>query len=109
MPTFGRDLLAVASTPLMNLSEELDELFGAIASTGNKDIYVEHINLSSYILERLRREMKNIDKNILKTFYQSQDRSYREKLNEIVMRLVRKYNLNLRLDSTIYHKELNKN
>ena len=89
--------------------KELDELFRAIPITGNKDIYVEHINLSSYILERLRREMKNIDKNILKTFYQSQDRSYREKLNEIVMRLVRKYNLNLRLDSTIYHKELNKN
>jgi len=86
--------------------KELDELFKAMAATGNKDIYVEHINLSNYILERLIREMKNEDKNILKTFYQSQDKSYREKLNKIIMELVRKYNLHLRLGGTIYHKEL---
>lgn len=89
--------------------EELDKLFSAIADTGNKDIYVEHINLSSYILERLIGEMKNLDKNILKTFYQSQDKSYREKLNEIVIELVKKYNLHLRLGGAIYHKGLNKN
>ena len=89
--------------------EKLDKLFSAIADTGNRDIYVEHINLSSYILERLIKEMKNVDKNILKTFYQSQGKSYREKLNKIVTELVRKYNLHLRLGDAIYHKELNSN
>jgi len=89
--------------------KELDDLFKAIASTGNKDIYVEHINLSSYILERLKREMKNIDKDILNTFYQSQDKSYREKLDKLVLNLVKKYRLNLRLGNIIFHKELNKN
>ena len=89
--------------------KELDDLFKAIASTGNKDIYVEHINLSSYILERLKREMKNINKDILNTFYQSQDKSYREKLDKLVLNLVKKYRLNLRLGNIIFHKELNKN
>lgn len=89
--------------------KELDDLFKAIADTGNRDIYVEHINLSSYILERLIKEMNDVDKDILKTFYQSQDKSYREKLNTLVMKLVKKYNLSLRLGGAIYHKELNKN
>ena len=88
--------------------QKLDELFGAIADTGNRDIYVEHINLSNYILERLIREMKNVDKNILKKFYKSKDKSYREKLNTMITKLVKKYNLHLRLGETIYHKELNK-
>src|SRR3989344_270784 len=83
--------------------KELDDLFKAIASTGNKDIYVEHINLRSYILERLKREMKNIDKDILNTFYQSQDKSYREKLDKLVLNLVKKYRLNLRLGNIIFH------
>lgn len=86
--------------------EELDKLFSAIADTGNKDIYVEHINLSNYILERLMKEMTTLDKNSLKTFYQSQDKSYREKLNKIIMESVRKYDLRLRLGDAIFHKEL---
>lgn len=86
--------------------KELDKLFKAIADTGNRNIYVEHINLSGYILERLTREMKNVDKNILNTFYQSQDKFYREKLNSLVLYLLRKYHLHLRLGSAIYHKEL---
>lgn len=85
--------------------KSLDNLFRAIAETGNKDVYVEHINLSRYILERLIKEMKNLDKEIIKKFYQSQNKSYREELNRIVFDLIKKYHLNLRLASPIYHKE----
>ncbi len=84
----------------------LDELFKAIANTGTKELYVEHINLSNYILERLKKELPDLDDAIMKTFYSSKDKSYREELNNIVLALVKKYNFKLRLGSTIYHKDL---
>src|SRR3989338_5149630 len=86
--------------------EELDSLFKAITKTGNKEIYVEHINLSKYILERLKKELKGLDISILKQFYYSKNKSYRDELDNIIMELVRKYKLKLRMGSTIYHDEL---
>ena len=49
--------------------KSLDKIFKAIADTGTKEIYVEHINLSKYILDRLRAEMPDLDKDILDKFY----------------------------------------
>lgn len=83
---------------------ELDKLFSALAKTGNKEIYVEHINLSNYILERLKKEMKSLDTNILKQFYSSQSKSYRNELDKIIMQFIKKHGFKLRLGSTIYHK-----
>ena len=84
---------------------KLDALFKAIYETGTKDLYVEHINLSKYIVDRLKAEMPALDKDVLDKFYLSQDQSYREELNKIVLGLVKKYNLRLRLGGAIYHKD----
>lgn len=84
---------------------KLDKLFKAIKDTGTCEIYVEHINLSKYILGRLQNEMKNLDRNILDKFYLSRDKSYREVLDKVVKRLTAKYNLTLRLGNAIYHKQ----
>ena len=86
--------------------QKLDALFKAIAETGTKELYVEHINLSTYILERLLKEMPDLDKTIVDTFYTSKDKSYREELNTQVQTLVKKYGFKLRLNEAIYHKEL---
>jgi DNA repair photolyase len=85
--------------------EKLEKLFKEISETGNKELFVEHINLSKYILERLERETKDLDKNVISKFYESKQKAYREKLDEIVAKLVKKYNLKLRSGSTIYHKD----
>lgn len=85
--------------------EVLDELFKQIADTGTKELYVEHINLSKYILDRLKREMPDLDKEIMDKFYSSKKSEYRDELNEIILSLVKKYNLKLRLGATIYHKD----
>lgn len=85
--------------------DKLDTLFEAIYKTGTKDLYVEHINLSPYIVGRLKAEMPDLNKDILAKFYLSQNKSYRNDLNRIVENLVKKYKLNLRLGGTIYHRD----
>ncbi len=86
--------------------EILDSLFEAVAKTGTTELYVEHINLSKYILDRFREEMPELDKSVLDKFYLSRDKDYRDELSKIVLELVKRYNLKLRLGSAIYHKEL---
>ncbi len=88
--------------------KSLETLFKEITSTGNKDIYVEHINLAHYILARLLKEMKNLDKATLTKFYQSKDQLYRKKLDVMILELVKKYHLHLRLSKPIYHRQKKK-
>ncbi len=88
--------------------EALDRLMGAIAASGTRDIFVEHLNLSSYIRNRLMEEMKGEEKAILEKFYSSQSKEYREELDVLVRRLLKKNGLRLILNQTIYHKEFQK-
>jgi len=85
--------------------ESLDKLLGAIAKTGTKELYIEHINLSKYILNRLKKEMPKLDKSILEKFYSSKNKEHRDELNTIILNLLDKYSLKLRLGSAIYHRE----
>ncbi|MEZ6255927.1 MAG: radical SAM protein [Patescibacteria group bacterium] len=84
----------------------LDELFKTIAATGTKELYIEHINLSAYIKERLLKEMPELQKDIIDKFYNSQHKEYRQELDKLIKKLVNKYKLKLKLDSTLYHKEI---
>ena len=86
--------------------DSLDTMFRKIKEVGTTDIYVEHINLSKYIYERLIKELPELDDDVLEMFDKSRSKEYREKLNKMVKELVKKYVLTLRLDETIYHKEL---
>ena len=86
---------------------KLDMLFKAIYETGTKDLYIEHINLSKYIIERLKRELPGLNKNIMEKFYISQDKNYRDKLDKIVVNLAKKYEFKIRLENAIYHKNEN--
>lgn len=83
----------------------LEKVFKAIKVAGTNELYVEHINLSNYILERFRKEMPDLDKDVMEKFYSSKSKEYREQLSTLVLELVEKYGLKLRLGSAIYHKE----
>lgn len=85
--------------------ETLEKVFKAIAQTGNKELYVEHINLSKYILERLKSEMPDLDKEIMEKFYSSRHTEYRNELSDLVDSLASKYGLKIRLAGAIYHNE----
>lgn len=88
--------------------KELEKVFQRLHDVGTRDIYVEHLNLSSYIRGRLMDEMKGTDKDIVAKFYSSQTKAYREDLEKLVKKLVDKYNMNLLLDLVIFHREFQK-
>jgi len=83
----------------------MEKVFHKLVEAGTKDIYVEHLNLSSYIRGRLMDEMKGSDKDIVAKFYSSQSKAYREDLGKLVRKLVEKYHMNLLLDLVIFHTE----
>ncbi len=85
--------------------KNLDDLFKQIKSTGTTDLYIEHINLRKYILNRLKNEAKDINEQTLEKYYQSQSKEYMKNLNQKIEKLVKKYNFNLRLGSAIYHNK----
>lgn len=86
--------------------KELDNLFYSIKSAGTNDVYIEHINLSPYILQRFKKEAKDIDPKIMKKFYESQNKYYRDELDVVVKKLLQKHKIHLKLNETIYHKDL---
>ncbi len=86
-------------------TDELEKLFKALAETGTKDIFIEHLNLAKYIRNRLSVEMKGEDKEVLEKFYSSQSKSYRQELEEKIKKLIKKYKMHLLLDMVIFHKE----
>lgn len=85
--------------------EELEKVFKKLVEVGTKNIFIEHLNLSSYIRGRLISEMKEVPKEILEKFYSSQSKSYRKELEKLINHLIKKYKMNLMLDMVIYHKE----
>lgn len=88
--------------------DALDRLMAAIRASGTRDIFVEHLNLSSYIRNRLMEEMEGEERAIVEKFYSSQSKKYREELDVLVRRLLKKNGLQLILNQTIYHKEFQK-
>ncbi|MBI3343235.1 radical SAM protein [Candidatus Gottesmanbacteria bacterium] len=88
--------------------DALDRLMEAIAASGTRDVFVEHLNLSAYIRTRLMEEMKREEHDIVETFYSSQSKEYRDELDVLVRRLLTKHDLRLILNQTIYHKEFQK-
>lgn len=87
----------------------LDDLFHGIADTGTKNIYVEHINLPSYVKERMWRELSHESEEIQEIYSGAKTQKHRDILTEMVNGLVSKYGLHIRLGGTIYHEDLKKN
>lgn len=88
-------------------NQELEKLFAAVADTGNKEIYVEYLNLSAYVLGRLQTELKQVDRKRLEPYFLSKNKSFRAGWDTKVQALVKKYGFRLRFGSTIYHPEMN--
>ncbi len=86
---------------------ELTKLFKSIHDAGVKEIYVEFLNLSPYIRSRLKNELKELDPNIWNEFYASQNNNYRETLNKLIYELVKQFGFRLRMEKTLYHKDMN--
>jgi len=86
---------------LLDLSK-LDELFKSISEIGIKEVFVEYMNMSKYIKNRLN-NFKSGDK-IIDDLYKN-DRTKEEKsiLNKEVHKMLKKHGLCLRLNELIDH------
>ena len=83
--------------------EKLKEVLDAIYKTGTRKLFIEHINLSPYIRERMFKELKDLDQNIIDKFYSSQSKDYRGELNKVIYELLQKYDFELLSGEILYH------
>ena len=85
---------------LVQNSSELESLISLIAQTGTKSVYVEHMNLSSYIKQKII----SYDKTLANTYLSLQKNKMQ--INEdFIQGLLDKYGLHLRLGNVIEHSK----
>jgi len=88
--------------------DKLKEVLDLIYNTGTRELFIEHINLSSYIKGRMLKELKSEDKEFLERFYSAQSKDYREEINKIILDLLKNYKFKLLHGGVLYHKGLSK-
>ena len=85
--------------------EQLDELLRQIADSGVQQVYVEQINLSSYIRTRLLQELRDAPEHVRAVYEGADSKEHRRVLGEMVDTLLCKHDLKVRLGGAIYHAE----
>jgi len=85
--------------------EKLDELFARIADTGTKEVYVELLNLSKYIRARLDEVMRQTEPELVSSYESADEKEHRRILEGMVREAVERYDLTMRLDDVIDHRE----
>ncbi|MBN2675800.1 MAG: hypothetical protein JXR30_00940 [Alphaproteobacteria bacterium] len=86
--------------PNFNLHpEKLEQLFKAIRDTGTQEIYVEHLNMKPYILQRLQPILKKESETVLNIYL------HKNNIRSQVHELAEKYSFKLRLGETIEHEK----
>ncbi len=85
--------------------DKLDTLLRAIKQTGITYIYLEHINLSPAIADRLFHALKKDHPELIKQFKEAQSSEYRKKLDILLAELVQKIGLSVAHQQAIYHHD----
>ena len=83
--------------------DALDALFEGLASAGVRSVYVEHINLSPYIRQRLWRVMRTESPEVQNVYRAAATTEHRQALDALVAELLSKHGLALRLSRVLYH------
>jgi DNA repair photolyase len=87
----------------------LKELFKAIKDSGTKKVWAEHINLSYGKLNRLLELVGDqLTEEEIKLFKESQTDEYKNKLSNMILNIVKEYNLELVGGKVVDHIKLNK-
>jgi DNA repair photolyase len=81
----------------------LDALFGGLARAGVRSVYVEHLNLSSYIRQRLWRHLSAARPEVQAVYRGADTREHRQALDHLVAELLRAHGLTLRLSRVLHH------
>jgi DNA repair photolyase len=81
----------------------LDALFGGLAHAGVRAVYVEHLNVSPYIRQRLMRHLRAERREVQDVYRDAGTREHRAALDQIVAELLQAHDLTLRLSRVLYH------
>ncbi len=84
----------------------LDELFGQIAATGTRQVYLEHINLPRYVKERIWKELDHEPEEVQELYRGAETRAHRQVLSDIIYGLVRKHSLSMLMGGPFYHPDI---
>jgi len=84
--------------------ELLDKLFASLVEAGIREVYVEYINLSNYIRERLF-ESLNGHPELQEIYKDASTESHRNALDKIVKEQLNRHGLKLKLNDLIYHHD----
>ena len=87
--------------------ESLDKLFRSIKESGTNRVWVEHINLKGKKMQRLMELVGDkLSKEEYKLFVNSQSEVYKDRLSEVVLKLIEKYELDLVGDRVVDHNKI---
>lgn len=92
----------------VNSKKEINELLDAIEEAGTKEVWFEHINLSSKIKERLFEYLKVEAPELIPDFKKADNQEYRDQLNKVIFDCLKGRDLKLGLNKVIYHHDLKK-
>jgi DNA repair photolyase len=89
--------------------ESLDKLFRSIKKSNTNRVWVEHINLKGKKMQRLMELVGDkLSKEEYKLFVDSQSEEYKNRLSEVVLKLIEKYELELVGNRVVDHIKLDK-
>jgi DNA repair photolyase len=81
----------------------LEDFIRALADTGVKSVYVEHINLKPYIVKRMNTQLADSSHEVQAIYQQAKFRPHQERLQAMILPLLDKYGLTIRLNEVISH------
>lgn len=90
-------------------AKALEEFIKALADTGVKSVYVEHINLKPYILRRINPILAKSEPKVQQLYHKAKFQSHRETLQKMILPMLDKYGLHLNLTKIIYHDSTSNN
>lgn len=87
------------------MKDEMEKLLRELKKAGVSYIYLEHINLSRYIRERLFKYLEKDFPEELERFKLAQSPEYRRQLDNLLSKLVKKVGLKVAYQKPIYHQD----
>jgi len=92
--------------PHLTLKPELiDDLFSKIKEAGTENVKIEYLNLPKYVRPRMNKLLQNESQEIQNIYKTSQLKKYREYLEPIIKKSLKKHGLKLKFNEIVTHIE----
>ena len=88
--------------------EKLEELFSQLEKVGVKEIWLEHINLSPKIKDRLFKYLEKEAPELIPKFQKADTQQYRNTLEKVIKKALKNKGLKLAMNEIIYHHKPSK-